>query len=578
MICDILKTEGEVSGTLETKDLLIVSCSALKNDASGEIPALMRYDGPAYRIIRSFLQEWSWPSNLRVGVLSAEYGLIGGLAPVPFYERRMTPERARELRQAVVSTLRKWSTLCSSLAILCGKGYLEPLSDGINALSFERVEIAGGPIGKKLQYLSQYLRKRQDKRRRTEPVVDYGRLLYFLPDWDDMLDPEYDFNNDSFSQVQKKDRREVHATVLMRPRRVCDGILVSLAQQFRGKGALKGFSRTDVRALAPQPLRTRFGLSDGQLLFGDCGAFSYVQEPEPTITVEQAASLYELHEFDLGASVDHIPAPFFSPEERERRVNLTREKARAFIEVHRQLGCRFVPVGVIQGTTLDSYASQLPKYVEMGYCHVGIGGLVFRTDSEIKEIVKGICEARKRLGKSVWIHLFGIFRPKLQSEFREVGITSFDSASYFRKAWLRSNQNYLGVDGKWYAAVRVPVSSDPRIRRKLHKSGVLFDQVEKLEKQALLALHQYGAGRLSLDEVLEAVLAYDGLVDRNEKKERDLAQAYKETLLARPWESCDCPVCSKLGIDVVIFRGSNRNKRRGIHNTLLLFEKVRGKL
>ncbi|RDV81175.1 tRNA-guanine transglycosylase DpdA [Ammonifex thiophilus] len=560
---------------MKTGDLLIVSCSALKNDAPGEIPALVRYDGPAYRVIRSFLREWSWPSNLRVGVFSAEYGLIGGLAPIPFYERRMTPERARELRQMVVATLKEWSTLCSSLAIVCGKDYLEPLLDGVHGTGFEHVEVAAGPIGKKLQYLSQFLRKRKDKRKRTEPDINYDRLLYFLPDWDDMLDPEYDFDNDTFSQVRRDERREVHVTVLMRPRKVCDGILVSLAQQFKGKGALKGFSRADVRTLAPQPLRARFGLSEDQFLFGDCGAFSYIQEPEPVITVEQAVSLYELHGFDLGASVDHIPAPFFPPEERERRVRLTREKARAFIEAHRRLSCRFVPVGVIQGTTPESYALQLPEYVEMGYRHVGIGGLVFRTDSEIEEIVKGICEVRKKLGKPVWIHLFGIFRPKLQSKFRELGVSSFDSASYFRKAWLRSDQNYLGVDRKWYAAIRVPVSSDPRTRKKLHGSGIPFEEVERLERRALQALHLYGAGKLSLEETLEAVLAYDRLVDRNEKKKKDLAQAYKETLAARPWEKCNCPVCSELGIDVVIFRGSNRNKRRGIHNTMLLFEIVR---
>lgn len=560
--------------TLKAGDLVIVSCSALKNEAPGEMPALMRYDGPAYRVIRSFLREWSWPPDLRIGVLSAKFGLIGGLAPVPFYERRMTPERAKELRQAVALTLKKWSPLFSSLTIVCGKDYLEPLLEGVNALSFEHVEIADGPIGRKLQYLAQFLRKRQSKRRRTEPDTKHVRLLYFLPDWDDMLDPAYDFDSDSFSGTQRKDRGEVHVTALMRPHRVCDGILVSLAQQFKGKGALKSFSLTDARTLVPEPLRLRFGLSEDQFLVGDCGAFSYLNEPVPTITVEQTVSLYELYEFDLGASVDHIPAPFFPPEERERRVRLTRENARAFIEVHRRLGCRFTPVGVIQGTTPESYALQLPEYIDMGYRHVGIGGLAFRSDQEIKEIVQAIAETRKKLGRFIWIHLFGVFRPSLQSFFREAGVTSFDNASYFRKAWLRSDQNYLGVDGKWYAAVRVPVSSDARCRKKLEQRGVPLEKAEKLEREALKALHLYGKDKLSLEETLQAVLKYDGLVDREEKKKKDLADAYRKTLEARPWEKCTCPVCSQIGIDVVIFRGANRNKRRGVHNTWLLYQTV----
>ena len=33
-----------------------------------------------------------------------------------------------------------------------------------------------------------------------------------------------------------------------------------------------------------------------------------------------------------------------------------------------------------------------------------------------------------------------------------------------------------------------------------------------------------------------------------------------------PWKKCKCQVCKKCGIEVAIFRGSNRNKRRGMHN------------
>ena len=301
-----------------------------------------------------------------------------------------------------------------------------------------------------------------------------------------------------------------------------------------------------------------------------------MKEPEPTITVEQAASLYELHEFDLGSSVDHIPAPFLSPDEQERRVSLTREKAAAFIEIHRCLNCRFTPVGVVQGTSPESYAAQLPDYVEMGYEHVGIGGLVFRSDSEIAEILRGVAGMRKRLGRPLWLHAFGIFRPRLQPLFRELRVTSFDSASYFRKAWLRSDQNYLGVDGRWYAAVRIPASADPRTRKKLGGKGVSLKKAEKLEREALKAVSLYGKKQLSLRETLQAILAYDNLVDRSEKTEKDLARAYEVTLEARSWEKCPCPVCFALGINVVVFRGSNRNKRRGIHNTWLLFERVRG--
>ncbi|TIW72286.1 MAG: hypothetical protein E5V53_33010, partial [Mesorhizobium sp.] len=33
-----------------------------------------------------------------------------------------------------------------------------------------------------------------------------------------------------------------------------------------------------------------------------------------------------------------------------------------------------------------------------------------------------------------------------------------------------------------------------------------------------------------------------------------------------PWRQCPCSICASTSVEVIIFRGSNRNKRRGIHN------------
>ena len=38
------------------------------------------------------------------------------------------------------------------------------------------------------------------------------------------------------------------------------------------------------------------------------------------------------------------------------------------------------------------------------------------------------------------------------------------------------------------------------------------------------------------------------------------------TLQDAPWKRCNCDVCSAVGVEVIIFRSSNRNKRRGFHN------------
>ena len=45
-----------------------------------------------------------------------------------------------------------------------------------------------------------------------------------------------------------------------------------------------------------------------------------------------------------------------------------------------------------------------------------------------------------------------------------------------------------------------------------------------------------------------------------------LGPRYRTTLADRPWKKCGCAICKQAAIDIIIFRGSNRNKRRGIHN------------
>ncbi len=52
----------------------------------------------------------------------------------------------------------------------------------------------------------------------------------------------------------------------------------------------------------------------------------------------------------------------------------------------------------------------------------------------------------------------------------------------------------------------------------------------------------------------------------------DLLQEYQDTLRSRPWEKCDCPICREYGIEVCIFRGNDRNRRRGFHNTRRFYD------
>jgi hypothetical protein len=148
-----------------------------------------------------------------------------------------------------------------------------------------------------------------------------------------------------------------------------------------------------------------------------------------------------------------------------------------------------------------------------------------------------------------------------------LGVTSFDSASYLRKAWLRSGQNYLALNGKWYAAIRVPQSTNKKLINNANINNISIADIIKMEKKALSSLSKYDQGKISLDKVLNDVLNYDKLLLRNSDDGNGLKEKYIQTLKDMPWKSCNCDICSQLGVQVLIFRGCNRNKRRGFHNT-----------
>ncbi len=565
-----------------SKQLLILGCSQTKRKCGGLLPAIDRYDGPPFRVIRKFLREHHWPQDVSIGVLSARHGLFGVLKGIRDYDVRMDLATARSKAPECLSVLRRWVADHESFHLSLGKDYLPAIEPALQTLEISPRRFAG-PIGMKMSNIKNFLKSTSPERReRVEVESGTGKRSYFLPDWDDLLDPNFDFEEDVFSGNTREERGDKHCCVLMQPEQMCDGVLVSLAQNGTSKGPLRRLHGTEPGALSPLPLRRQFGLSPTQYLFGDCGAFSYVNEDAPTISVEQAVALYELYGFDFGASVDHIPVKTIktndkktslSDDQRQARVDLTRENAKTFIEAANSRKAVFNPVGTIQALNADQYAQCVREYFDLGYRHIALGGLVPLKDDEIESIVRAVVLTANDLKERPWIHLFGVFRPELQNLFQELKIDSFDSATYFRKAWLRSTQNYLGKNGKWYAALRVPMTSDGRTRKRLINAGADIGELEKVERRVLDLLCRFDNDESTVDEVLEAILSYDQHLARSSETQ-SMREQYRRTLEDRPWRKCECPFCKGIGIHTLIFRGANRNKRRGAHNTLMLYGRI----
>jgi hypothetical protein len=394
-------------------------------------------------------------------------------------------------------------------------------------------------------------------------------LDFFFPDSQDQIDPSFDFSRECSSpdRVRQRDDRYAHEVISPPP---YNGILLSKAL-IDGPGRYTFAQRHRLFRLG---VRRFFRLDelDGPRLatLGDCGAFAYVREDEPPYSVDEVVTFYDECGFDLGISVDHVilgyqpdstdtrkptPPPRADWVERQQ---LTLQYAAEFMREHRSRGVSFVPLGVAQGWSPLSYAYAVRQLQQMGYRYIALGGMVPLKTPEIIACLKAISDVRRPKTR---FHLLGVTRTERVNEFGRYGVASFDSTSPFRQSFKDDRDNYYASERTYVALRVIQIDGNHRIKRRI-LAGELDQRAGRhLERRCLDALAAFDAGGCGLDEPLEALVTYADFLG-----ERDLTEPYRETLEARPWDDCQCEVCQSVGIDVVIFRGTERNKRRGFHN------------
>jgi hypothetical protein len=134
---------------------------------------------------------------------------------------------------------------------------------------------------------------------------------------------------------------------------------------------------------------------------------------------------------------------------------------------------------------------------------------------------------------------------------------------------MGTGQNYLAMDGRFYTAIRIPEAGKSfRAKRMVSEGRASEGRVERLEARCLQAMVDFDEGRMPVAKVLDILEDYDRLITPDRPPTRELL---RDTLEAAPWKSCPCDICRRDGIQVVIFRGNNRNRRRGFHNTYVFY-------
>lgn len=414
-------------------------------------------------------------------------------------------------------------------------------------------------------------------------------MKFLYSDTQDYVDPNYDFLNDRSAPNRERYWDDVYAHEIMREPPY-DGLLVAMSavRQTNGVASSKvRYSTAEEQRMLRIGAR-KFLRFDGPkckdlMLMGDCGAFAYAEHPEPAFTPEEVVEFYLDAEFTHGVSPDHVifecqldNPPAKEMPEAYRRYEITLENASKFIQLVHREGDLFEPMGAVQGWSPQSMALAADALVRMGYQYLAIGGLVPLKVDAIKVLIEAI---RRKIGSEPKLHLLGFAKADHIHQFTDYGITSFDSTSPLIRAFKDDTSNYYlenpggGLD--YYTAIRIPQALENN--RLLHgvKRGLFnAEDLVALEQTALKTLREYDQGRSSVQGTVDAVMDYYRFLvlgeGDDEKAQASTLEKVRERLLrtlnAQPWKQCDCAICRSVGVEVIIFRGSNRNKRRGIHN------------
>lgn len=411
-------------------------------------------------------------------------------------------------------------------------------------------------------------------------------MKFFYADSLDLVDPGFDFVKDAYTHGRIPQRDDVYAHELMHEDPPYDGLLVSRALFRKGAGSGKytdaqqqRFFREGAQRFLRFPREGGFDPENSPII-GDNGAFSYHKEPEPPHTVEDTVEFYDVCNFTHGVSLDHVILAYSAdydtqldgvplPADFIFRYELTMANARKFLAETRAVGARFEPLGAAQGWSPLSYQRAVLELADMGYKRIAVGGLVPLKTRDILAVLDAI---KAKTGGKVPLHLLGISRLENFQAFKDAGVVSFDSTSPLRQAFKDARNNYYSDSPKGhYTAIRIPQSDATKMLRLIRSGEVSQEEVFRCERRCLSVVRDYGRREATVDDVLTELRAYNALFANKTKWD-----AMRRTLADRPWEQCSCSVCVRLGINVVIFRGSNRNRRRGFHNLWWTHQQLQG--
>jgi hypothetical protein len=399
-------------------------------------------------------------------------------------------------------------------------------------------------------------------------------MRFYFPDSQDLVSPTYDFVHDEYNPMRVRQRDDLYAHEVL-TKVPYDGVLVSKAIVDGSVNGAGKYSESQRQRIYRLGVRHFFRLPHDMATIGDCGAFNYVGEYEPPYTVDEVIDFYDGCGFDAGVSVDHVILGYDRNADVneavdpawQARQDITLRLAAEFIAAIDRRGSQVEPVASAQGWSPASYAHSVEVLQDLGFQRIGLGGMVPLRTPDILACLEAIEEIRS---PEVELHLLGISRVDSMEKFAAYGVTSFDSTSPFKQAFMDDRNNFHTAT-ETYVAIRVPqVDGNVMLKRAILAGHVSQRDAIQTERECLRRLRRFDAGEVGVDDVMAVLAEYETII--NVKKSRLVD--YRRTLEAAPWQHCSCGLCDQHGVEMIIFRGTERNKRRGFHNLSVLAGKM----
>jgi hypothetical protein len=149
---------GRITGERNNRNLLVLGCSRTKRKTEKPLPAIERYDGPTFRMVRRLYFD-GLHLDVDLMIFSARFGLVRPSAMIPRYDLSLKDGPSTPEAKAASWRLEEAIRRCGyrEVFLAMGKKYSSALDGFSEQLTTCRILVPSGPIGRQMHQVRRWL-------------------------------------------------------------------------------------------------------------------------------------------------------------------------------------------------------------------------------------------------------------------------------------------------------------------------------------------------------------------------------------------------------------------------------------